>query len=150
MKIKKTISVFGSKTGIEEVMNAKECIESQWMGFGQKVEEFEVAFSNIRNISNFAMVDSGSNALFMATTLLDLPKGSEIIVPSFTWVACAQSVLLAGHKPVFCDVDLETQNITRAHIEPHITIHTKGYYGSSLCRQTSRNEGNSRLRSPDH
>ena len=47
------------------------------------------------------MVDSGSNALFMATTLLDLPKGSEIIVPSFTWVACAQSVLLAGHKPCF-------------------------------------------------
>ena len=67
------------------------------------------------------MVDSGSNALFMAVKLLNLPPKSEIILPSFTWVSCAQAVLLAGHKPVFCDVDPLTMNVTRADIESKIT-----------------------------
>lgn len=57
------------------------------------------------------MVDSGSNTLFMAVMLLNLPKGSEIILPSYTWVSCAKVVLLAGHTPVFCDVDIKTMNV---------------------------------------
>jgi len=101
------ISVFGSLVGEEEIANVTACMKSQWMGFGRNVSIFEEKFSAKFNVPNFAMVDSGSNALFMAVTLLDLPPGSEIIVPSFTWVSCAQAVLLAGHIPVFCDVDLK-------------------------------------------
>jgi aminotransferase len=70
------------------------------------------------------MVDSGSNALYMAVTLLDLPKGSEVIVPSFTWVSCAQAVLLAGHKPVFCDVEVDTLNVSRRTVEAAMTENT--------------------------
>jgi aminotransferase len=119
------ISVFGSKVGKDEIANVSACIESQWLGFGGKVSEFEESFSKKFNVPNFAMVDSGSNALYMAVSLLDLPPGSEVILPSFTWVSCAQAVLLAGHKPVFCDVDLNTMNFRRGNIEPHITPKTK-------------------------
>ncbi len=60
----------------------------------------------------------------MAVTLLDLPADSEIILPTFTWVACAQAILLAGHRPVFCDVDVDTQNVTVETIEARITERT--------------------------
>ena len=70
------------------------------------------------------MVDSGSNALYMVCELLKLPKGSEIIVPSYTWVSCAQAVLLAGHTPIFCDVDLLTMNATVDTIKDRITDKT--------------------------
>lgn len=115
------ISVFGSKVGEEEIANVASCMESQWMGFGKRVTEFEEKFSKHFQVPHFAMVDSGSNALYMACVLLNLPKGAEIILPSFTWVACAQAVIMAGHKPVFCDVDPVTFNVTAELIAPHIT-----------------------------
>jgi aminotransferase len=118
------ISVFGSKVGKEEIANVTACMESQWMGFGKKVNEFEQKFSDHFSIPHFAMVDSGSNALYMACVLLDLPKGSEIILPSFTWVSCAQAIIMAGHKPVFCDVDLNTFNVTDDLIGSMITKNT--------------------------
>lgn len=119
------ISVFGSRIEKEEIDNVVEVLKSQWLGFGKKVCEFEEAFCKRSGINNFAMVDSGSNALYMAVTLLALPPGSEIILPSFTWVSCAQSILLAGHKPIFCDVELDTFNVSRRTIEPHITKNTR-------------------------
>jgi len=119
------ISVFGSKVGKEEIANVISCMESQWMGFGSNVPKFEEKFAKKYSIRNFAMVDSGSNALFMAVSLLNLPKGSEVILPSFTWVSCAQAILLAGCVPVFCDVDNQTMNIRREDIENRMTVNTK-------------------------
>ena len=119
------ISVFGSKVGKEEIAGVSAVLESQWMGFGKKVSEFEEKFAARRGHENFAMVDSGSNALYMAVSLLNLPPGSEVIVPAFTWVSCAQAVLLAGHKPVFCDVELDTLNVSRASVEAAMTENTK-------------------------
>ena len=118
------ISVFGSKVGEEEINAVAGCMRSQWMGFGKKVNEFEEAFGKKFSVPNFLMVDSGSNALYMACVLLDLPRGSEIILPSFTWVSCAQAVLMAGHRPVFCDVEPDTMNVTAETIQPHITSRT--------------------------
>ncbi len=118
------INVFGSKVGKEEIESVAAIMESQWMGFGKKVNEFEEKFSAKFGVENFAMVDSGSNALFLAVSLLKLPKGSEVILPSFTWVSCAQAILLAGCTPVFCDVDIRTMNVTKEMIEPHINKNT--------------------------
>lgn len=119
------ISVFGSKVGAEEIASVTSVMESQWLGFGKKVSEFEERFSERLGLDHFAMVDSGSNALYMAVTLLDLPPGSEVIVPAFTWVSCAQAVLLAGHTPVFCDVELETLNVSRKTVEAAMSDRTK-------------------------
>jgi aminotransferase len=119
------ITVFGSKVGEAEIANVVSCMESQWMGFGGNVTKFEEKFAAKYHVPNFAMVDSGSNALFLAVTLLDLPKGSEVIVPSFTWVSCAQAVVMAGHTPVLCDVDLRTMNVRREDIERRMTPRTR-------------------------
>jgi perosamine synthetase len=70
------------------------------------------------------MVNSGSNSLYIAVKILGLEPGSEVILPSFTWIACAQAVLLCGCVPVFCDVDLDTHNVTAETIRPHLTART--------------------------
>lgn len=58
------ISVFGSYVGEEEINKVIACMRSQWMGFGKQVEEFEEKYKAKYKLPNFAMVDSGSNALF--------------------------------------------------------------------------------------
>lgn len=118
------ISVFGSSVGADEIREVSACLESQWLGHGSRVDAFEQRMAKRLGIDDFLLVDSGSNALFMAVKLLSLPPGSEIIVPTFTWVACAHAVLLAGHWPVFCDVDPETQNVTAATIAAQVTPKT--------------------------
>ncbi len=118
------ISVFGSDLGEQEIEAVAACMRSQWPGMGRRVEAFEAAFAAHLKLPHFAMLDSGSNALFMAIHLLDLKPGSEVILPSFTWVSCAQAILMAGLKPVFCDVDLKTMNVTRQQIEACITPRT--------------------------
>jgi len=118
------ISVFGCSVGKEEKDIVNKVIDSQWLGLGSQVEEFEKQIKKKFSIDNFVMVDSGSNALFMAIKLLDLPLGSEIILPSFTWVSCAQAVLLAGCKPVFCDVDLTSMNVTKDLVQQKVTKST--------------------------
>lgn len=118
------INVFGSKVGQEEIAEVSESIMKQWMGMGPKTKEFEAKMAERLNIQHFLLVDSGSNGLYMAIKLLNLPAGSEVILPSLTWVSCAQAVLLAGCVPVFADVDINTQNITVDTIKEQITDKT--------------------------
>jgi aminotransferase len=119
------ISVFGSKVGEEELAEIRTSIENQWIGIGPKTKQFEENFSKRLNLKDFILLDSGSSSLYMAVKLLNLPEGSEVILPAFTWISCATSVVLGGCKPVFCDIDIETQNVTYKTIAPMITKNTK-------------------------
>jgi aminotransferase len=119
------ISVFGSKVDQKELLEIQSSLQNQWMGIGPKTRQFEEAFAKRLSLPSFTLLNSGSNSLLMAVKLLNLPKGSEVIVPSFTWISCAHSIILAGLKPIFCDVDLYTQNVTLETIEPCITKNTK-------------------------
>lgn len=119
------ISVFGSKVGKEELEEIRTSIENQWIGIGPKTNLFEKNFSERLKLNDFVMLDSGSNSLYLAMKLLGLPPGSEIILPTFTWISCATAVILNNCKPVFADIDLETQNITADTIAPVITGKTK-------------------------
>ena len=118
------INVFGSKVGEEEIQEVVDSMRNQWMGMGPKTKAFELEMAKRLNVDKFLLVDSGSNGLFLALSLLNLPKGSEVIVPSFTWVSCAQVVMMAGCVPVFCDVDIDTQNVSAELIRPQITERT--------------------------
>ena len=118
------INVFGSKVGEEEALQVTDSLHNQWMGMGPKVKEFETRMAIKLNADRFLLVDSGSNGLYLGLTLMNLPKGSEVILPSLTWVSCAQAIILAGCKPVFADVDINTQNITADTIREKITEKT--------------------------
>lgn len=118
------INVFGSKVGNEEIAEVSESINRQWMGMGPKTKTFEAKLAERLKTKSFLLVDSGSNGLYLGLKLMNLPKGSEVIVPSLTWVSCAQAVLLVGCTPVFADVDMNTQNVTAETIKAQITDRT--------------------------
>ncbi|MCA0197300.1 MAG: DegT/DnrJ/EryC1/StrS family aminotransferase [Proteobacteria bacterium] len=124
MNRRSPISVFGCKVGPEELAEVKSSFDRQWLGIGEKVQAFEAQFARRLDLGGFVMLDSGSNSLNLAVSLLDLPRGTEVILPSFTWLSCAHAVLLAGCVPVFADVDLRTQNITVDTIRPCISPRT--------------------------
>lgn len=132
------INVFGSLMGPEELAEIKTSLEAQWIGIGPKTARFEKGFAERLGLPGFVLLDSGSNALHMAVKLLDLPPGSDVLVPSFTWIACAHAVVLAGHRPVFCDVDLDTLNVTRTTAEKAVTKKTRAvmavHYGGLPVR----------------
>ena len=118
------ISLFGSNVGAEELAAVKECMDQQWLGIGAKSEEFEKQIAQMCAAPGFVFLNSGSNSLHLAIRLLDLPEGSEVILPSFTWIACANAVQLNRLKPVFCDVDTRTCNLRPEDVEPRITPRT--------------------------
>lgn len=122
------ISVFGSKVGGAELAAVGECLSRSWMGMGPAVRAFEEQFARRLGLPGLVMVDSGSNALYLAVRLLrelGLPDGSDVIVPSFTWVACASAVRLAGHRPIFADVDPDTQNVSADTVQQVRTPSTR-------------------------
>jgi len=119
------INVFGSLVGREELEEIRTSLEAQWMGIGPKTAAFEKQFAQRLGLRDFALLDSGSNSLYLAMKLLDLPPGSGVVLPSFTWIACAHAVVLAGCRPIFCDVDLETQNVTPETVERAMTPDTR-------------------------
>jgi len=118
------ISVFGADLGDEEIREVLAAIRDQWIGMGSRVKCFEALLAKRLGVPDVALVDSGSNALLLAMHLLNLAPESEVILPSLTWVACAHAVSLAGCRPVFCDVDGESCNVTARLIEPHLSGRT--------------------------
>jgi aminotransferase len=120
------IQVFCSCLGSEELEEARDCLERQWIGMGPKSAEFEDKLAGHLGVKECVLLNSGSNALHMAVHLLDIPaqSGAEIVLPAFTWVGCANAVLLSGHRPVFCDVDVDTMNLNAASVERAISPRT--------------------------
>ncbi len=118
------ISVFGSAVGEAEIREVASSIGAQWLGPGPKVGAFEHAFAERLGLPGFALTNSGSSSLELAVKALGLSPGTEIVLPAFTWVACAHAVVLNGCVPVFCDVDPDTQNVTAVTVAPHITPKT--------------------------
>lgn len=105
------INVFGSKVGAEELEEIKSSIDNQWLGMGDKVKQFEDIFSE-RLGQRFILIDNCSNGLYLAIKLLNLEPGSEVIVPTNTWISCASSVVLNNCIPVFADCCYDTLNVT--------------------------------------
>jgi dTDP-4-amino-4,6-dideoxygalactose transaminase len=79
---------------------------------GEEGRAFEKEFAQWCN-SNYAVaVSNGTVALDLALMALDLPPGGEVIVTSRTFIASVSAIVNAGLRPVFADVDTDTQNIS--------------------------------------
>jgi len=92
---------------------------------GPYVNKFENGLAEFLDINHVIGVANGTDALQLAIMALDLPDGSEIITPDFTFVSTAEVVRLMGHIPVLVDVDADTFNILPSAIEEAITENTR-------------------------
>ena len=78
---------------------------------------------------------SGSAAFDLLFAALDLPHGSDVIMPSFTFPSCASAAMRAGLKPVFADIDEKTIALSIADVKKRVTATTRciipTHYGGS-------------------
>ena len=92
---------------------------------GAEVANFEKEFSKYVEDRECVAVNSGTSALHVALLTLGIGKGDEVIVPSFTFAATANSVALTGATPVFVDINPQTFCIDPLEIASAITVKTK-------------------------
>ena len=111
--------------GEEEAAAAAAAIASGWVAQGPRVAEFEQAFAAAVGVDHAVAVSSCTAALHLALIATGIGPGDEVIVPSLSFIATANSVRHVGAQPVFADVDLATQNLIPATVEPQITGRTR-------------------------
>ena len=92
---------------------------------GPIVKEFSQNLSNFLNVKHVIPCGNGTDALQIALMALELKPGDEIICPSWSYISTAETASLFGIKPVFCDVDRYTFNMTAENIEKLINKKTK-------------------------
>ncbi len=97
-----------------------------------KVREFEEAFAKYCGTSYALGVTSGSSALKVALTALDVGPGDEVLVPAFTFLATYEAVMEVGAIPVMVDID-ETLNLDPNEIEKKKTQYTKAVIPVHMC-----------------
>lgn len=114
-----------SKIRNEIDASINETIESSAFIKGAKVAEFEKNAASYIGTKHCISVANGTDALYIALMMLNLAPGSEVITPSFTFVATAEAILRAGLKPVFVDVSDSSFNIEADTLEKAITPDTK-------------------------
>ncbi len=95
------------------------------LGAGPKVLEFEKTFAQFVGAKHAVAVNTGTAALHAAVMAIGVRRDEEVILPSFTFVATAEAVALAGGKPVFADIDPKTYNLSPQAVEKAITKKTK-------------------------
>jgi len=109
-----------------ELKYLTECIETGWISSeGPFISSFEEKFSNYIGCDYGIAVSSGSAALDIAIKALNIGPGDEVIMPAFTIISPAQSVVTAGAIPVLIDSDPLTWNMDVTQIEAKITPKTK-------------------------
>jgi len=92
---------------------------------GQECREFEKEFAQFVGTKHAVAVANGTVALDVALKALGIGAGDDVIVTSRTFLASASSIVTAGANPVFADVELDSQNISRRTIEAVLTPNTK-------------------------
>ena len=113
-----------------EINKVVDCLNGNSIlsGDGKYTTEVYEHFKKRFHIDNMLLTTSGTTALEMASILIDLEPGDEVITPSFTFSSTVNAFLLRGAKPVFCDIREDTFNIDENLIEDLITPKTKAIY----------------------
>jgi len=117
---------FGTNSQINLILDdIKEALETGMLSSGSKTLKFEEMMSSLVGSKYALSVSSGGAALELVLQSLNL-NGGEVLVPTDTFVATANSVIKAGGKPVFVDVDKETLCMSLDDIKTKLTAKTVG------------------------
>ncbi|GBC70072.1 L-glutamine:2-deoxy-scyllo-inosose aminotransferase [archaeon HR01] len=109
----------------EETEILKVLRSGRWTIGSEKIAEFENAFAAFQQARYGVACSSGSSALLISLKALNVGPGDEVIVPSYTFLATATSVIDSGAKPVFADIDPDTYTVDVRRLEGLITDRTK-------------------------
>ncbi len=103
-----------------------ECLDTGWISSeGPFIKRFEEKFAERVGRRYAIAVSNGSAALDASVSALEIGRGDEVIMPAFTIISCAASIVRAGAVPVLVDSDPDTWNMDVRQIEKKITAKTK-------------------------
>jgi dTDP-4-amino-4,6-dideoxygalactose transaminase len=117
---------------------AARVIRSGWYVLGQEVSAFEAEFAQYVGAKHCIGVANGLDALILSIEALDLPKGSDILVASNTYIATILAIVRAGHKPVLVEPELATFNMDPAQLPQALTVNTRAICVTHLFGKTCR------------
>ncbi len=109
----------------EDITAVTKALKEKRLSQGRYVQEFEEEFAEYIGVKRAVAVCNGTAALHVSLAAIDVGPADEVIVPSFSFVATANSVLYQGARPVFADIHPLTYNINPQEIEKKITNKTK-------------------------
>jgi dTDP-4-amino-4,6-dideoxygalactose transaminase len=104
---------------------------------GETIETFERQFAQAMGSAHAVACNSGTDALYLALRALGLGPGDRVITPSFTFIATAETVSMAGATPLFVDIDPVTFNLDLQKLEAAITPDTKAIIPVHLFGQAA-------------
>jgi CDP-6-deoxy-D-xylo-4-hexulose-3-dehydrase len=117
--------------GEEEISAVVEVLRTSTQ-MGTRVRTFETRIAELFAKRHGVMVNSGSSALYLATELLGLPAGAEVVTPVLTFATTVAPLVKAGLVPSFVDVEPDTFNIDVGRMEAAITPATRAIVVPSL------------------
>lgn len=121
-----------NKSEIDLVTNV---MKSEWLTHGKYNQKFESNFNKKFKFRYSLTLNSCTSALELAIKVNNIT--GEVIVPSFTWVSSANAIVSSGAKPVFCDSDYQTRNVTLDNIKSVYTKKTQAimvvHFGGQSC-----------------
>lgn len=116
---------------IEERISA--VIEGGTYILGPEVAAFERELASYLGVRHVVGVASGTDAITIALRAMGVRGGDdEVVVPSFTFYASAEAIVTAGARPVFCDVDPHTRNVTPDTVRAALTPRTRAIVAVDL------------------
>ncbi len=115
----------------------QEVLASGWLSMGPRVATFEEAFAADAKVPHAVAVSNGTAALILALQAVGVGPGDEVVMPSFTFVACASAVTVLGATPVFADICAPERPLVDPHdVLDAVTERTRAvlvvHYGGAL------------------
>lgn len=132
------IPLFDLNFDEQEERAVLETIQSKWISTGPKTAEFEQMFAEMLHVKHAVALSNCTVSLHLALKLAGVEPGDEVICPSLTFVATANSILYVDAKPVFADIkSYDDLTMDPDDIEQKITSRTKAivvmHYGGFAC-----------------
>ncbi|QHK20982.1 aminotransferase class V-fold PLP-dependent enzyme [Pseudarthrobacter psychrotolerans] len=109
----------------EEATALAEVVASGCVAQGPKVKQFEEEFSEAQQVRHAVATSNCTSALHLALVVAGVGPGDDVVVPSLSFVATANAVTYVGARPVFCDVDPATGNVTAETLHAALTMDTR-------------------------
>ncbi len=134
------IRLFRPTFGDAEKKALCDTIDSRWVGRGPQTIKFEERFSKYIGSSYAVSLNSATAALHLGLLCSEV-EGQEVLTSTMTFVSSTEAILLAGGRPVFCDVEPDTLNISVDDMARKITPTTRAviitHYGGQSCDMNS-------------
>ena len=104
--------------------------------FSKTVKRFENILAKKVGSKYSLTTGSGTDSLILSLLSLNVSRGDEIIIPSFSWLSVLESVLIVGATPIFVDSDIKSFNLDVIDVKKKITSKTKAVISTSLFGRT--------------